>query len=63
MKTIIAVIFLVFTIIIGMSMIEESFSPPNVNGTQVIVEESYEESSIEQKVKVILTGEVVKPGS
>ena len=63
MKTIIAVIFLVFTIIIGMSMIEESFSTPNVNGTQVIVEESYEESSIEQKVKVILTGEVVKPGS
>ena len=63
MKTIIAVIFLVFTIIIGMSMIEESFSTPNVNGTQTIVEESHQESSEVLQVKVILTGEVVKPGT
>ena len=63
MKTIIAVIFLVFTIIIGMSMIEESFSTPNVNGTAVISDESVETSVVEEQVKVILTGEVVNPGT
>ena len=63
MKTIIAVIFLVFTIIIGMSMIQESFSTPQGNGTTILSDESHETSSIEEQVKVILTGEVVKPGT
>lgn len=63
MKTIIAVIFLVFTIIIGMSIIDESFSTPDVNGTHVILDESHEESEGTLQVKVVLTGEVVKPGT
>lgn len=63
MKTIIAVIFLVFTIIIGMSMIEESFTTPDVNGTTFISDESHETSSVQEQVKVILTGEVVNPGT
>ena len=63
MKTIIAVIFLVFTIIIGMSMIEESFSTPDLNGTTTITDETNETSSVEEQVKVILTGEVINPGT
>ena len=65
MKTIIAVIFLVFTIVIGMSMIDQHFQTPNTNSSIVVNESSSTSSSeeIQEQVKVILTGEVIKPGT
>ena len=65
MKTIIAVIFLVFTIVIGMSMIDQHFQTPNTNSSIIVNESSSTSSSeeIQEQVKVILTGEVIKPGT
>ena len=64
MKTIIAVIFLVFTIIIGMSVIEQNFQIPDNNTSNVVSNNNEESSKIEEEqVKVILTGEVIKPGT
>lgn len=63
MKTIIAVIFLVFTIVIGMSLIDQHFQTPNTNASTTIEANS---SSVEEEIEevnVILTGEVVKPGT
>lgn len=64
MKTIIAVIFLVFTIIIGMSVIDNHFQSPIINNSSVSTSDIEETSFIEQEqVKVVLTGEVIKPGT
>ena len=63
MKTIIAVIFLVFAIIIGMSVIDrqQKVFENSLYGTQEISQEE-ETSEAEEKVTVNITGEVQKPG-
>ena len=64
MKTIIAVIFLCFTIVIGFSMIEREFGPVTSTNSGVLSEDEKSSSSeIEEEIKVILTGEIVNPGT
>lgn len=63
MKTIIAVIFLVFVVVIGMTAIEQNNAIfyNSLNGN-VISDESISTSIEEQQVKVTLSGQVQVPG-
>ena len=68
MKQIIAVIFLVFVVIIGMNYV--SYLDPNNQNQQVeetlsdnITSDGDTESTIDEIVKVNITGEIEKPGS
>ena len=65
MKTIIAVIFLVFTIVFGLSAIDKYFnSSPTSTSSSIVNESSSDSSTSEQEtIKIIITGEVVKPGT
>ena len=63
MKTIIAVIFLVFVVVIGMTAIEQNNAIfyNSLNGN-VISSENVSTSIEEQQVKVTLSGQVQVPG-
>lgn len=65
MKTIIGVIFLVFVIIIGLSAVDNqnNINHEQIKGSIEIEEEVMNSEEIEAKVKVVLTGEIKKPGT
>ena len=67
MKMIIAVIFLVFTIVFGLSSIDKFFNTTTITSTNNSIsniEESSESSADEEEtIKVVLIGEVIKPGT
>ena len=63
MKTIIAVIFLVFAIVIVMSVVDQHFQIPITNSS-IEATNSEDTSSIQQEeVKVVITGQVINPGT
>ena len=60
MKQIIAVIFLVFVIVIGMSIVEAN--DPNKTFESISIQEEESVSEVQETIIINLTGEIRKPG-